>query len=206
MSLIGALFGWLGERNDEEPLCPLPVAGERIEFDEDEQEWIGIEIRSWSRGTDDFNRQVLEITGMDISGDRGEFLDDIRAEDQMYHYIKGLKRAAYTRYSEGECSSAAGTCFKAIGLLGSFKMDNGYSGNGEAEIWYLLAHMHACTERFKIAKNMLVAAKERVKHDRDPYLIPVDWNLLVRLLQSAIRSRRSPQPIENLAEARFSFQ
>ena len=45
MSLIDALFGWLGESNDEKPLCPPPVAGERIEFDEDEQEWIDIESR-----------------------------------------------------------------------------------------------------------------------------------------------------------------
>lgn len=205
MSLMGALFGWLGKGSKEEPLCPLPVGGEPIEFDSEEQEWIDIEMRNWSRGNNDFNRQVLEITRIDISGGDGEFLDDLRTEDQMYHYIKGLKRAAYTRYSEGEHSSAAGTCFKAIGLLGGFKMDNGYSGNGEAEIWYLLAHIHACTERFKIAKNMLVAAKKRARHDRDPYLIPMDWNLLVRLLESAIQPRRSPQPIENLAEARFSF-
>ena len=98
MSLMGALFGWLGEKTNEEPLCPLPVAGEPIAFDEDEQEWIDIEMRIWARGTEDFNRQVLEITGMDISGNQGEFLGDLRAEDQMYHYIKGLKRAAYTRY------------------------------------------------------------------------------------------------------------
>ena len=205
MSLIGALFGWLGESNDEKPLCPPPVAGERIEFDEDEQEWIDIELRIWARGNNDFNSQVLEITGMDISGDRGEFLGDSRAEDEMYHYIKGLKRAAYTRYSDREYSSAASTCHKALGVLYSFKVDNGYSGNGEAETWYLLAHMHACTEKFKIAKNMLVSAKKSANHHRDPYLIPMDWNLLVRLLESAIRSRRSPQPIENLAEATFSF-
>ena len=205
MSLIGALFGWLRERNDEKPLCPPPVAGEQIEFDEDEQEWIDIELRIWARSNDDFNRQMLEITGMDISGDRGEFLGDSRAEDEMYHYIKGLKRAAYTRYLDGEYSCGASTCHKALGVLYSFKVDNGYSGNGEAEIWYLLAHMHACTEKFKIAKNMLVTAKKSAKHDRTPYYNIWVWNLSVRLLESAIRSRRPPQPIENLGEAIFSF-
>lgn len=206
MSLIGKLFGRVGKESKEEPLCPLPVAGERIEFDKDEQEWIDIELRIWARSNDDFNRQVLEITGMDFSGDRGEFLGGSRAEDEMYHYIKGLKRAAYIRYSVEEYSSAASTCFKALGMLGGFKLDNGYSGKGEAEIWYLLAHIHAGTGRFKIAKNMLSAAKKRATHDQDPYLIPIGWDVLVRLLESAIRSKRPPQPVENLAEARYSFQ
>ena len=131
MNWTGVLFGWLGKRNDEEPLCPPPVAGERIEFDEDEQELVDIELRAWARSNGDFNRQVLEITGSDISGDRGAFLADSRAEDEMYHYVKGLKRAAYYRYMDGEYSSAAGTCLKALGVLGGFKLDNGYSGNGE---------------------------------------------------------------------------
>ena len=205
MSLIGALFGWSGKGDKEEPLCPLPVGGEPIKIDDDEQAIIDYEMHAWLQQEDSFNRQVSEITGMDISGGHGEFLNDQRTENEMYHYIKGLKRAAYTRYSEGEYSSAAGTCFKAIGLLGGFKMDNGYSGNGEAEIWYLLAHMHACTERFTIAKNMLAAAKKKAKHDRDPYLMPMEWGLLVRLLELATRSKRPPHPIENLAEARFSF-
>ena len=208
--IMGLLLGMgkgvyelITKRNDETPLFPPPVEGERIEFDEDEQELIDVELRSWARSNDDFNRQVLEITGMDNSGSRGEFLDDSRTEDEMYHYIKGLKRAAYARYSYEEYSCAASTCYKALGVLHHFKVDNEYSGSGESEIWYLLAHMHACTQKFKIAQNMLVEAKKKVKHDRDSYLISMDWNLIVRVLELDIRSRSSPQPIENLGEAYF---
>ena len=121
MSLIGALFGWSGKGVKEEPLCPLPVGGEPIKIDDDEQAIIDYEMHAWSQQEDSFNRQVLEIPGMDISRGHGEFLNDQRAENEMYHYIKGLKRAAYTRYSEGEYSSAAGTCFKGDSRYSLFR-------------------------------------------------------------------------------------
>lgn len=37
MSFIETFKGWFGTGAGEEPLCPLPVGGEAIEFDEDEQ-------------------------------------------------------------------------------------------------------------------------------------------------------------------------
>ena len=205
MNLINAFLGWFRGGSEEEPLCSLPSGGDPIEIDDDEQAMIDIEMRDWSRQVNNFNQDVLRITGIDITGDRENFLDGIRAEEEIHRYIMGLKKAAYGRYSNGQYSHGAQTCIKALGILLSFKRTDGYSGNGEAEIWYMLAHMHACSGKFRTAKNLLKAAKKVAKHDEDCYIIPGEWEIAVQLLEGAIRSNVPPRAISNLYEARYSF-
>ena len=77
----------------------------------------------------------------------------LRAETEASYFLRGLKRAAYSRYGDRKLVPAAQTCIKALGILLNFKSATAYGGDGEAGISFMLAHMHACDSRFKIAKR-----------------------------------------------------
>ena len=238
MSLIETFKDWFRTGTGEEPLCPLPVGGEAIEFDDDEQaavdsslqefyedeiEAINNKIYQWVMdGRYTHLSSEMEIRRHDISdadaGDEKRLIDDwLRGETEVSYYLRGLKRAAYTRYGNGELVPAARTCIKALGVLLQSKRATRYSGDGEAEIWFMLSHMHASGGRFRVAKRLLMSAKETAKVDGDimknyavfrpfPQDYNVDrsiWAAKVAALEQSIRSKTSPSPIYGLSEAEF---
>ena len=141
----------------------------------------------------------------------------MRAETEVSYYLRGLKRSAYSRYGDGKVVPAAQTCVKALGTLLHSKSANGYSGDGEAEISFMLSHMHACDGRFKVAKRLLDAAKEDARRDgaimrEDSHFRPFPqdynvsrsiWDAKVAALEQRIKSKVRPNPISHLSEAEF---
>ncbi len=158
-----------------------------------------------------------DISNSEADEERHLIHSRLRAETEVSYFLRGLKRAVYSRYGNGKLVPVAQTCIKALGILLNFKSATGYSGDGEAEISFMLAHIHACDSRFKIAKHWLHAAKEDA--GRDAAIIkggtstrpfPQDYNVSrsvwganVAALEKRINSKVAPSPISNLSEAEF---
>ena len=235
MGLIEPFWRLWRPEPEEDPLCPLPIGGEVIEFDDDEQaaidsnmqEFHDNEVEATSNrllewGMNGRYSQLLsEIRKHDTSNngasEHDSLMDDrLRAEAEVSYYLRGLKRAAYSRYSDGNLVPAAQTCIKALGMLSRFKRTAGYSGDGEAEILFMLAHMHAYAGRFRVAMRLLNAAKKEVGHDGcirhsdgfprlqgDDTVTQTMWAAKVAALGDRIKSKVPPSPISNLYEAVF---
>ena len=221
---------------EEEPLCPLLVEGEAIEFNDDEQAAIDSSLQEFYENEieatnnkiyewamDERYMQLLsEIRKHNVSNSEADeekhlIHARLRAETEVSYYLRGLKRAAYSRYGDGKLAPAAQTCIKALGMLLHFKSTTGYSGDGEAEISFMLAHIHACDGRFRVAKRLLNAAKEEAS--RDGAIMRVDtsirpfpqdynisrsvWDAKVDALEERVKSKAPPIPISNLFEAEF---
>lgn len=128
-----------------------------------------------------------------------------------------MKRAAYERYGNGKLVLAAQTCIKALSILLHFKSASGYSGDGGSEIWFMLSHMHTCGGRFRVAKRLLINAKENAKRDgaimrNDATFRPFPqdynvsrsiWDAKVAALEQRIRSKAPASHISDLSKAEF---
>ncbi len=102
-------------------------------------------------------------------------------------------------------------------MLLNFKRATGYSGDGEAEISFMLSHMHACDGRFRVAKRLLDAAKEDARRDgaimsKDAIFRPFPqdynvsrsvWKAKVAALEQRIKSKVPPSPISHISQAEF---
>ena len=215
----------------------MPVTGEAIEYNEDEQAAINGSLREFYENNNEatnnklcewilngrYEQMLSELRKQDISAkgpeDEETLIDDrLRAETETSYFLRGLKRAAYTRYADEEIVSAAKTCIKALGATNHLKRTAGYSGDGEAEIMFMLAHIHACGGKFRVAKNCLISAKEAASRDAaiireglgGPRPFPQDynvsrsvWNANVAALEERIKSKAPPNPISNLSQAEF---
>ena len=236
MNLIETFKEWFRTGTVEEPLCPLPVGGEAIEFDEDEQTAVDSSLGEFYENEIEATNNKISQWAMDgryirlsseirrhdgsnvDAGEEKRLIGDwLRAETEVSYCLRGLKRAAYTRYGNGNFVPAAQTCIKALGILLQSKKATGYSGDGEAEIWFMLSHMHACGGRFRVAKRLLMSAKETAKLDGDimendavfrPF--PQDynvsrsvWDAKVAALEQLIKAKAPPNPISDLSEAEF---
>lgn len=236
MSLIETFKEWFRTGPEEEPLCSLPVGGDAIELDDDERAAIDSSLREfYENEIEETNNKIYqwamdgryihlssEIKRHDISnveeGKEKRLIDDkLRAETEASYYLRGLKRAAYSRYGDGKLDSAAQTCIKALGTLWHFKGETGYSGDGEAEISFMLSHIHSCDGRFRVAKRLLDTAKEDARRDgaimtddavfppfpQDYNVTRSIWGAKVAALEQRIKSKVSPNPISHLSEAEF---
>ena len=234
MGLIESFWRLWRPEPEEEPLCPLPVGGEAIEFDDDEQAAIDSSLREFHENeVEAINDRMVEWvigerymqllstnknTLSNIGADEEKALmhDRLRAETEVSYYLRGLKRAAYSRCSDGELVPATQTCIKALGMLFHFKRTTGYSGDGEAEISFMLAHIHACADKFRVAMRLLNAAKKEAEHDGcirlhdsfprlqgDDTVTQTMWAAMVAALAKRIKSKTPPSPISNLSEADF---
>ena len=235
MGLIESFRRMWSPEPEEEPLCPLPVGDEAIEFDEDEQAGIDSSMREFHENEVEATNNRLEEWVMDgrymqllseirkhdtsNSGadEHKSLMDDrLQAETEVSYYLRGLKRAAYSRYGDGKLIPAAQTCIKAFAMLSHFKRTTGYSGDGEAEVSFMLAHMHACGSRFRVAKRLLNAAKREAGRDGcirphggsprlqwDDTVTQSMWAAKVDALGDRIKSKVPPNPISNLSEADF---
>lgn len=162
--------------------------------------------------------QLLSNSG--ISKERADqewsrVLDWLRAETEASYHLRGLRRAAYARYSDGKLLPASQTCIKTLGTLCHFERTTRHSGSGEAEIWFMVAHMYACAGKFKIAKTLLRAAKKGAREDqaihrRDSYRgshndsisRPV-WNATIAALSHNIKFKVPQGPIAHFSQAEF---
>ena len=158
-----------------------------------------------------------DISNSEADEERHLIHGRLRAETEASYFLRGLTRAAYSRYGNGKLVPAAQTCIKALGILLNFKSATGYSGDGDAEISFMLAHIHACDSRFKIAKHWLHAAKEDARRDgaimkgeactrpfpQDYNVSRSVWGATVAALEKRINSKVAPNPISDLSEAEF---
>lgn len=143
----------------EEPLCEAPKGGEVIQFDQEEQEAIESELQENARRDEDFS-QILVEAGLDPDSYDSSILD---RGSHILACRRGLKRLAYERYTNKEYVLAAKTCVKALSVTGDYQ--GVFRWDGVAEAWLMLAHMHVCAGRFRIAKNLVKKAKGAAKKD-----------------------------------------
>ncbi len=230
MNPIASFKSWLRIGSEEEPLFSLPAEGDSIELDEDEQTAVESSLREF------YDNEIEAIDNKKYQwasdGRLVDFLSELRkqnksnteadeetdllhtalwTETKFYYYMKGLKHASYSRYGDGKLVAAAQSCFKALAKLASFQSSAVYSGDGVAELWFVLSHMHACCGRFKVAKKMLDAARTAAKQDRaiirdssipSHYGISGSrWEAITRSLEQRIKSKMPPSPIANLSQA-----
>jgi hypothetical protein len=173
----------------EEPLCQAPKGGEEIQFDQEEQAAIDAALRENARSDEEFG-QILTDAGLDPDD---YDLSSLEPGEHILACRRSLKRLAYERYTNGEYVLAAETSIKALGVTSNY---NGvFRHDGVAELWLMLAHIHACTGRFKIAKNLITQAKNAAKKDS---ILTGDlrafWNRGIRALEADLRIRRRPLP------------
>lgn len=163
MGPIVAVRKWLKPEPKEEPLCPPPVGGEAMEFDEDEQKAVdaALELFAGQRKGD-----VIDMSAFKDVDDRlWEWLNDLDFTDHRINHIRvALKQVAYERYCDGQLSLAALSCLKALLLTDNAEKPQRHR-YGTAELWLLLAHMHASAGRFSIAQELLKSAKKAAKND-----------------------------------------
>ena len=180
-----------------EPLCRAPVGCAVVELDEDEQRAVDIELRRWTRSESEFETQLLNITGIDWNDERANssLANHISNVGRMDAYRWGLKTLAYNRYHDGQPVLAAQTCIKALCATGVLKQSRWQRHRGKAELWLLLAHMHAYAGKFRIAKDLSKRAKQVAKHDDE--LVGVGqalWSRAVTSLETAVRTKKPPAP------------
>jgi len=197
MNFIRRLIGNDGTDGKEEPLFQPVTGGEEIQFDEEEQAAIDAALREDDRRDEEF-RETLREAGIEPDGQAYQKAKQLQDQGQhVFARRNGLKKLAYERYTNNQYALAAQTCVKALGVSGD--STGMYRHTGVAEAWLLLAHMHACTGRFNIAKGLIKNAQQAAKKDD---LLIGDmrdmWKNGARSLESDVRAKRRPAPVTTI--------
>ena len=232
MGLLTFLTNLWKPDQKEDLLCPLPAGGEVIVFDEDEQAGIDSSLQEFFLDEDKATMNRLSLWAMDgrylkrsseiEKHDASASVDEVRkrlmwdilrSETETFYYLAGLKCVAYARYGAEQLIPAAQTCMKTLGVIYISKRTSGYSGDGESEIWFMLAHIHARASKFRVAGQLLNVAKKTAKQDGSIQDRSFEntigrsiWNSKIAALAQDVKSKTNPTPISNFHEAAFRMR
>ena len=199
---------WRRQRPDVPSLLDGMRDIKTIEFDEQEQFAIDEALRA---SQENYERLFasMQAKGIDLYTMNEKFL---WGDTQSYSFgigAQALKTVAYHRYVNNQHELAAQSCIKALGLQGN-RVDSGRH-SGCAEIWLMLAHIHASTGKFPTANEFVAEAKRAAKRDdnfQPSLLLPksfdisIDlnngWEEAVKSLESDIRDGRRPHPTDSV--------
>ena len=179
-----------------------------IVFDEDEQSAIDEALQA---AQENYERlfQTMQSKGIDLYSMNEHFLWGDTQSYSLGIGVQALKAVAYDRYLNDQSELAAQTCIKALGLQGN-QVDSGRH-SGCAEIWLMLAHIHASDGQFPRANEFVEEARRTAKRDdrfQPSPLLPksIDiafdlkngWEAAVRSLESDICDGRRPKPTKSV--------
>jgi hypothetical protein len=113
-----------------------------------------------------------------------------------------LSEVAGNRYERGEYRAAANSAVRALA----------FAHFADAELWQLLARIHATTGRFEVAATFLDSAERIAEGSNmfaatdewlagaplDPARLEAGWKESIRVLRAHIERRESPKPISSV--------
>ena len=199
---------WRRQSPDVPPSLKGLLNIKTIVFDEQEQFAVDEALQA---AQEDYERlfESMQAKGIDLYTMNEKFL---WGDTQSYSFgigAQALKTVAYHRYVNNQHDLAARSCVKALGLQGN-RVDSGRHSDC-AEIWLMLAHIHASRGKFLKANEFVEEAKRAVKRDdsfQPSTLLPksfdisIDsnngWEEAVKSLESDIRDGRRPHPTDSV--------
>ena len=176
----------------------------------DELEQLAID-EALQEAQEDYEKlfQSMQAKGIDLYAMNEKFLWGDTQSYSLGIGAQALKTVAYNRYVNNEHELAVQSCFKALGLQAN--QVNSGRHNGCAEIWLMLAHIHASTGQFPLANDFVEESKRAAKNDdsfRPSQLLPKSfdisfeinsgWEEAVKSLESDIRDGRRPKPTDSV--------
>lgn len=144
---------------DEGPFFGEVQAGAPIRFDEEEGSAIEEAISSQREGTERF-LDSLRSQGINVPGIE-ESAEQVEQETLESTAADALKWVAYRRYESHDYAAAAESCIKSLGFSGHAADRH----HNTAEVWLLLARIHASADRFRTAASLLTEAKRAARSD-----------------------------------------
>ncbi len=179
-----------------------------IVFDEQEQFAIDEALQAAQENYENLF-ESMQAKGIDLYTMNEKFL---WGDTQSYIFgigAQALKTLAYHRYVNNQHELAAQSCIKALGLQANRLVSIRHGGC--AEIWLMLAHIHASTGQFPQANDFVEEAKQAAMSD-DGFgpspLLPKwfdisfglnnGWEEAVKSLESDLRDGRRPHPTESV--------